>query len=130
MTTLDEWIREELTVDIEGELSKYKEKIKPLIKLTPSGEVLIKRNDLTAKQKVLLYLIGKTYASIPNYAKETVTNKELEDAFHLPEGTVRNILFRLRQEGLVLSVGNGVHKARVETLGMAFDKYFEQENQD
>lgn len=128
MATLDEWIRQELTVDVEEELSKYKEKIRPLIKLTPSGEVIIRHNDLTAKEKVLLYLIGKTYANIPNYCDDTVPNKELEDAFGLPEGTVRNILFRLRKEGLVLSVKNGLHKAKVETLGIAFDKYFEQEN--
>ena len=128
MATLDEWIRKELTVDVEEELAKYKEKIVPLLKLTPSGEVLIKRNDLTAKQKVMLYLIGKTYASIPNYSKETVANRELVDALHLNENTVRNILFRLRKDDLVLSVENGLHKAKVETLGTAFDKYFQEED--
>jgi len=130
ISTLDEWIRKELTVDVEEELSKYKERIVPLVKLTPSGEVIIKRNDLTSKEKVLLYLIGKTYANIANYCDDAVPNKELEDAFGLPEGTVRNILFRLRKEGLVLSVKDGLHKAKVETLGMVFDKYFAEENKN
>lgn len=127
ISTLDEWIRKELTVNVEEELSKYKERIVPWVKLTPSGEVIIKRNDLTSKKKVLLYLIGKTYANIANYYDDAVPNKELEDAFGLPEGTVRNILFRLRKEGFVLSVKDGLHKAKVETLGMVFDKYFAEE---
>lgn len=130
ISTLDEWIRKELTVDVEEELSKYKERIMPLVKLTPSGEVIIKRNDLTSKEKVLLYLIGKTYANIAKYCDDTVPNKELEDAFGLPEGTVRNILFRLRKEGFVLSVKDGLHKVKVETLGMVFDKYFAEENKN
>lgn len=128
MSKLNEWIRQELTVDIESELSKYKEKVKTLISLTPSGEVLIKRNDLTAKQKILIYLIGKAYANIVNYSEGTATNKELMDSLHLPEGTVKYTLFELRNEGLVLSVKSGLHQIKIASIGIAFDKYFGGEN--
>jgi len=124
LSTLDEWIRKELTVDIESELSKYKEKVKTLISLTPSGEVLLKSSNLTAKEKILAYLIGKTYANVANYSEGTATNKELIDALHLPEGTVKFCLFELRKEGLILSVESGVHQVKVASVGMAFEKYF------
>lgn len=130
MSKLNEWIRQELTVDIESELSKYKEKVKTLISLTPSGEVLIKRNDLTAKQKILIYLIGKAYANIVNYSEGTATNKELMDSLHLPEGTVKYTLFELRNEGLVLSVKGGVHQIKIASIGIAFEKYFGGENKN
>lgn len=124
LSTLDEWIRKELTVDVESELSKYKEKVKTLISLTPSGEVLLKKSDLTAKQKILAYLIGKAYANLANYSEGTATNKELVDALHLPEGTVKFNLFDLRKEDLVLSVTSGVHQIKIASIGIAFEKHF------
>lgn len=130
LSTLDKWIRKELTVDVESELSKYKEKVKTLLLLTPSGEVIIKGHELTAKQKVLVYLIGKAYANIANYSESTVTNKELADALHLPDGTVKFSLFELRKEGLTLSVTSGVHQIRIASIRIAFEKYFGGENKN
>ena len=124
MSTLDEWIRKELTIDVESELSKYREKVKSLISLTPSGEVLLKRSDLMAKEKILAYLIGKVYANVANYSDGTAKNKELVDALHLPEGTVKFSLFELRKEDLVFSVTGGVHQVKIASIGIAFKKYF------
>lgn len=129
MSRLDEWIRQELTIDVESELSKHKEKVRNFISLTPSGEVLIKCNNLTAKQKILIYLIGKAYANVVNYSEGTATNKELVDALHLPDGTVKYNLFELRNEGLVLSVKSGLHQIKIASIGVAFSKYFGGENQ-
>ena len=128
LSKLDEWIRKELTVDVESELSKHKEKVKTLISLAPSGEVLLKSSDLTAKQKILAYLIGKAYANVANYSEGTATNKELVDTLHLPEGTVKFNLFELRKEGLVFSVASGVHQIKIASIGEAFRKYFGGEN--
>lgn len=129
MSTLDDWIRKELTVNIEEELSKYKKKVKDLLSLTPSGEVLIKRNDLKAKEKILAYLIAKVYAKVANYSEGTATNKELVEALHLPEGTVKFCLHALRQEGLVLSETGGVHQIKIANIGKAFESYFGGEKQ-
>jgi len=122
--TLDEWIRKELTVNIEEELSKYKDKVKSILSLTPSGEVLIKRNDLMAKEKILAYLVAKAYAKVANYSEGTATNKELAEALHLPDGTVKFSLFSLRQEGLVFSVTGGVHQIKIANIGKVFESYF------
>lgn len=125
MSDLKRWIQEELTVDIENELSKYKEKVKEYIQLTPSGEVILKQTDLTAKQKILVYLIGKIYAKAAEYSDENnATNKELAEALRLPEGTVKYTLFELRNEGLVLPIADGVHSIRISSIGLVFDRYF------
>lgn len=117
-----------MTVDIESELSKYKEKVKSLISLTPSGEVLLKQSDLKAKEKILIYLIGKAYAKVVGYSESTATNKELIDALHLPEGTVKHNLFQLRNEGLVLSVKGGLHQIKIAAIRTTFDNYFGGKN--
>lgn len=124
MSTLDQWIRKELTVDIESELSKYKDKVKSLVSLAPSGEVILKRSSLKAKEKILIYLVGKAYAKVVGYSENTATNKELIDALHLPEGTVKHNLFQLRNEGLILSVKGGLHQIKIAAIRTVFDNYF------
>lgn len=124
MSTLEEWIKQELTVDLETELSKHKEKVKALLQLTPSGEILIKWPDLTAKQKIIAYMIGKVYSHFAKYSDDsTVTNKELIDALHMPEGTVKYTLHDLRNEGVIFS-RDGVHQIKIEQIGVALDRYF------
>ena len=124
LSTLDKWIKQELTVDLETELSKHKEKVKALLQLTPSGEILIKRSDLKAKQKIIAYMIGKVYAKFAKYSGDSViTNKELVDALVMPEGTVKHTLFGLRNDGIVISSG-GAHQIKVAQIGFALDRYF------
>lgn len=124
MTTLDEWIKKELTVDLETELSRHKEKVKTLFQLTPSGEIFIIRSDLTAKQKIITYMIGKVYAKFAKYSNDSiVTNKELMDALIMPEGTVKHTLFGLRNDGIVIS-SDGAHQIKVAQIGIALDRYF------
>jgi predicted transcriptional regulator len=125
LSSLKKWIENEMTVDIESELLKHKEKVKNLVQLTKTGDVILKQTDLTAKQKILVYLIGKTYSKVADYTKdETVTNKELIETLSLPEGTVKNALFDLRNEGLVNSLESGVHRIRLTNIGLALSKYF------
>lgn len=129
MSSLKKWIENEMTVDIESELLKHKEKVKNLVQLTKTGDVILKQTDLTAKQKILVYLIGKTYSKVADYTKdETVTNKELIETLSLPEGTVKNALFDLRNEGLVNSLESGVHRIRLTNIGLALSEYFEGES--
>jgi len=117
--SLEDWIKSELTVDIAQELAKHKDTIKNFIKLIPDGSVLvINQKSLTAKDKVALYMIGKLYANYVRYSNEkAVRNKELEDALGLPEGTVKNALFRLRKENYVVSVEEGVHQIKFDRIG-------------
>lgn len=124
MSNLREWIKQELTVDVENELSKHKEKVKALLQLTPSGEILISRADLTAKHKIIAYMIGKVYAHVAKYSDDsTVTNKELIGALHMPEGTVKHNLHEFRNDGIITSKDGGHHIA-TEQIGVALDKYF------
>lgn len=129
MSNLKKWIEDEMTIDIESELLKHKEKVKNLVQLTKTGDVILKQTDLTTKQKVLVYLIGKTYSKVADYTQnETATNKEIIETLSLPEGTVKNVLFDLRNEGIVNSLESGVHRIRVANIGLALSKYFEGES--
>jgi hypothetical protein len=125
LSNLEKWIREELTVDVESELSKYKEKMKAFVRLTPSGEVMLTQSNLTAKQKILLYLIGKVYSNIAKFSREaSASNKELGEVLGLPEGTIKTSLFALRNEGLLIPQETGVHQIKIERIGTAFSNYF------
>jgi len=129
LSNLKKWIEDEMTIDIENELLKHKEKVKNLVQLTKTGDVILKQTDLTAKQKILVYLIGKTYSKVADYTQnETATNKEIIETLGLPEGTVKNVLFDLRNEGIVNSLESGVHRIRVANIGLALSKYFEGES--
>jgi predicted transcriptional regulator len=129
LSNLKKWIEDEMTIDIESELLKHKEKVKNLVQLTKTGDVILKQTDLTTKQKVLVYLIGKTYSKVADYTQnETATNKEIIETLSLPEGTVKNVLFDLRNEGIVNSLESGVHRIRVANIGLALSKYFEGES--
>jgi predicted transcriptional regulator len=124
LSNLREWIKQELTVDFENELSKHKEKVKALLQLTPSGQIFISRLDLTAKQRIIAYMVGKVYAEFAKYSDDgTVTNKELMDALHMPEGTVKYTLHELRNEGIIISK-DGMHQIKIEQIGVALDRYF------
>jgi hypothetical protein len=130
MSDLQTWIRDELTIDVESELSKYKEKVKHFLRLTPSGEVMIVRGDLTAKQKILLYSIGKVYSKIAQFCSEaSVSNKELSEALNLPEGTVKTSLFALRKEGFLIPQEPGIHQMKMAMMGIAFEKYLEEKTE-
>lgn len=125
MLGLEEWVKRELTIDLESELSKHKEKVKSLVKLSPSGEVIVKNAGLSAKQKVLAYLIGKAYSNFAKYSSDiAVTNRELVNALRLPEGTVKYNLHELRNEGLITAKEEGVHQIKIAEIGRVFEKYF------
>ena len=127
MSDLQSWIKKELTVDIEDELAKYKDRVKDFIRLTPSGEVILTRGNLTAKQKILLYSIGKVYSKIAQFSNEaSVSNRELTEVLNLPEGTVKTSLFALRKEGFLIPQEPGVHKMKIARMGTAFERYFSE----
>jgi hypothetical protein len=108
---------------------KHKEKVRDIVQLTPNGDVIIKEKNLTAKQKILAYLIGKVYSKTAEYSKtDSATNKEIGEALALPDGTVKYTLFDLRKESLVESIDMGVHRIRLQNIGVAFEKYLEAGN--
>lgn len=86
---------------------------------------MLTQGDLTAKQKILLYFVGKVYSKIAKFSNEaSVSNKELMEALGLPEGTVKTSLFALRKEGFLIPKEPGVHQMKIARMGIAFDKYF------
>jgi DNA-binding transcriptional ArsR family regulator len=113
-----------MTVDIENELVKHREKVKTLVQLTTSGDVILKQTGLTAKQKILITLIGRVYSKFAGYSDDCVTNRELVERLGLPEGTMKYTLHELRKEGLVMSLQEGVHQIRMASIGLVLDKYF------
>jgi predicted transcriptional regulator len=113
-----------MTVDIESLLLKHKEMIKKHVKLATSGEVILQKTNLTAKQKVLMYLIGKLYSKIAGYSeKESVTNKDLVRALGINENTVKVSLFDLRKEGFIIPNEEGVHQVRITNLDAAIQQF-------
>lgn len=127
--SLKDWIEQEMTVDVEEELLKHKEKVKAIVQLTTDGEVILKEKNLTAKQKILTYLIGKAYSKVAEYSKtDSATNKEIGEALGLPDGTVKYTLYDLRKESLVEAKEVGVHRIRLQNIGVAFEKYLEGGN--
>lgn len=127
LSDLKDWIAKEMTVDVAAELTKYKERIRDLIQLTTTGDVIVRKPDLTVKQRILLYLIGKVYSKTAGYSlTDTVTNKEIIDALGLKEGTAKFTLHELRGEGLVTSPEEGIHQVRFGSIALALDRYFKE----
>jgi len=122
---LDEWIRQELMVDLETALSKHKERVKSILRLSKEGHIIIVQPNLTAKQKVVTYMIGKRYSNFAKLSNESsVTNQELISTLQFPDGTVKHILHELRDEGIITSIQKGEHEVRIEQIGCTLDRYF------
>lgn len=121
---LREWIKSEMTVDVEALLLKHKDKVKEYVKLATSGEVILQKTDLTAKQKILLYLIGKLYSKIAGYSEtESVRNKDLAQSLGINENTVKFSLFDLRKEGFIVPTEEGIHQVRITNLDAALQQF-------
>ena len=112
MEELKKWVKEELTVTEVNELSRHKETVKELIRITSDGMIVFKVDStkLSAKEIICVYMIGKVYAYVAGYVdEESVTNRELIGALNLPEGTIGRSLKELRDRKFIIAKKTGIH---------------------
>jgi len=111
-----------MTVNVEDKLSAHKDKVKQYMEFTENGEIILKESTrIPTWGRVALYMVGKLYAHYAGLTLERhVSHKELKTALNLPEGTVKSIIFRLRNDGWVLSQ-EGLYQARYGSINTILD---------
>lgn len=112
---LKEWIRREMTLEKTDILLQAKERVAALLGVSTDGAVAFRLSSdqlskLDAKERILLYLIGKLFAKAAGYsADDTATNSELVVNLGMAEGTVKSQLSALRNSRFINPVRPGIH---------------------
>ncbi len=106
---LKQKIIEEMTVDYASALEKNFNLAKQLTRITKDGKIdVIVKDELTGKQNILLYLIGKMYAKEAELsATNDVGNQELMDELGVPKGSLLPWLKDLREENKIHQITRG-----------------------
>lgn len=101
--SLEERIRNEMTVDYHDALEKNFETAKELIAITPDGKISLRKSaGLGGEDKILLYLIGKVYAKKVGFTTdEKVANEELMNELGIKQGSLLPWLKFLRDKNLI-----------------------------
>lgn len=108
ISPLKKRILEEMKVDGAGALEQHFEVVKTLVKLTPTGRVVVlDKERYGARDQVMLYLLGKLYGGEAGLSQKGASNEELMIELGLPEGTVRPRLKELRDARLVATTADG-----------------------
>jgi hypothetical protein len=130
MDELKRKIREELMVGKKSVLEDNLPKAKKVLVLSEDGEVdlLVDKSDLTNRQLIALYMVGKAYAKEAGLVEtEVVTNEELVDKLGLSYNSVRgSATHRLRLEG-VMHTDNGEHRIEYSKIGTVLDEILVKE---
>ena len=121
-------IIDEMTIDHSNTLENSFEIAKQFIRVTRSGSVsIIGESDVSAKDMITLYLIGKLYAAEAELSDyNAVESAELESELRLASGTIKSALKRLRDNHIIESTkvdGETRHKIRLSHLDKELDKY-------
>jgi DNA-binding transcriptional ArsR family regulator len=119
---LAEWVRKEMTVDAPSVLMGARDRVSRLLGVTADAVVVFKlsseqRAKLNARDQILLYATGKTYAHAAGYCPEdSISNAELVAHLGMPDGTVKSQLKALRDAHLLNSPREGVHTIPVNRM--------------
>ena len=99
-------ILEEMMIDYADELAKNFNLAKQFIRITREGKVkVLVKDEISGKERILLYLIGKMYAKEAGLAEtEEVENKELMEELAIPEGSLFPWLKELREENKIKQI--------------------------
>jgi len=99
-------ILEEMMIDYADELAKNFNLAKQFIRITREGKVkVLVKDEVSGKERILLYLIGKMYAKEAGLAEtEEVENKELMEELAIPEGSLFPWLKELREENKIKQI--------------------------
>lgn len=106
LSDLADKIRNEMVVDYSGILEKNLELAKHLIRITDRGTVEVpQKRNLSAKERIMLYLIGKLYAKEAKLSEiESAGNQEIMEELNMPEGTLLPRLKELRDSRQIKQV--------------------------
>lgn len=106
LSGLAEKIRSEMVVDYSEILDKNLELAKHLIRITDRGTVEVpQKSNLSAKERIMLYLIGKLYAKEAKLSEiESAGNQEIMEELNMPEGTLLPRLKELRDSRQIKQV--------------------------
>jgi hypothetical protein len=117
---LKQKIIEEMTVDYANALEKNFNLAKQLVRITKDGKVdVIVKDELTGKQNILLYLIGKMYAKEAELsATNDVGNQELLNELGVPKGSLLPWLKDLREENKINQITRGGYVYHVIALNV------------
>jgi len=117
--SLKEKILEEMVVQYRDAMDKNYERVKKILKLTPTGKVdiVVDKTKLTSDDIISLYLIGKMYSKEAGLSPtEGATNKELMEELGMPEGTMKSTLKRLRDVNRAEAIEEGNHKIALHLI--------------
>ena len=120
LSDLANTIRNEMVVDYSGILEKNLELAKHLIRITDRGTVEVpQKSNLSAKERIMLYLIGKLYAKEAKLSdSESVGNRELKEGLNMPEGTLLRTFKELRDKREVTQVKSGRYVQHTISLNL------------
>lgn len=102
-------IIEEMAVDYGSALEKHFDIAKQLIRITKDGKIdVLFKEQLTGKESILLYLIGKLYAKEAELTPtDDAGNKEIMDELGVPKGSLLPWLKELRDETRIKTTTRG-----------------------
>jgi len=108
---LKDRIVNEMKADYKSALERNFEIAKRLLKVTDQGKVhIIRKEKLTGKEQILIYLIGKRYAKEAGLTEtENVANKELMEELGVPQGSVLPWTKDLRDSNKIRQADPGIH---------------------
>jgi len=115
---LKQKIIEEMTVDYANALEKNFDLARQLVRITKDGKVdVIVKDELTGKQNILLYLIGKMYAKEAELSTTNdVGNRELMDELGVPKGSLLPWLKDLREDNKIKQITRGGYAYHIIAL--------------
>ena len=113
-------IIEEMTTDYSSALEKNFDLAKQFTRITKEGKVdILAKGELSGKEQILLYLIGKLYAKEAGFAAtDEVGNKELLDELGIPEGSLLPWLKDLRDTNKIKRVKRGQYAYNIVPINL------------
>ncbi len=121
---LEDKIQDEMTTDKEDVLEKYFDRVIEAVELSENGRVFLKPDqDFSTKEEILLYGVGKHYASKAGYTDDaTFKNKELVEQLERPKGTIEWGINELKDAGKIKRKKDGEHKISTNRVGKTLDE--------
>lgn len=111
-------ILSEMMVNHSGALEKNYEIAKKFIRFSREGKIEVTiKSELSVRDQILMYLIGKLYAYEAGVSTENhVSNEELMNELGLPKGSVTGRLTDLRKENKIKQTSRGRHRIQINVI--------------
>lgn len=116
---LEEWIKNNMTIDDKSVIDAHREVISKLIGITNNGKVVLKvpKNGLRSSDLISLCLIGKFLGKVAGYLKTpNARNQDIASEMGIPEGTVGRVVTELEKRGMIKRSENGGYEIVLSSL--------------